>query len=128
MVVVTATRCESVVDVVLAVVVDIVVLVTELTLLGSRTTWLLPVLLPGSCTIGTTWDGAAALDDVTVASVAMAVASTTPEPARMTLTLDFQRLSPGDTVSSGSIGSGTVLSLVTRVTRSGTGEVCTIRC
>lgn len=75
--------------------------------------WLSPLPLPSCCwmTDAGLAGGFAALDAVTVASVAIAVASTTPEPARMTMLRDFQRSSPAGAIWSGPVSSVTTVSL-----------------
>jgi hypothetical protein len=97
---------EVVCDVAFAVVVPV----------GISTTGFSPVGSPGVCCCGAAgpcWagGGADALVVETVARVASTVASTTPEPARMTIALDFERPSVGGAVSSGPVGSVTALSL-----------------
>jgi hypothetical protein len=108
---------------VVVVVVAVSVLVTDvvallgavLPLVGSRTTG--ESLLLGALAAGTSGPGpvggAVAFEEVAenVARVASAVASTTPEPARMTIALDFARLSAGGATCSRSVGSVNAFSL-----------------
>jgi hypothetical protein len=114
--VVVVEWCVVVVVVALSVLVtDVVALLgAVLPLVGSRTTG---ESLFGALTAGTSGPGpaggAVAFEEVAenVATVASAVASTTPEPARMTIALDFARLSVGGATCSRSVGSVKAFSL-----------------
>jgi hypothetical protein len=114
--VVVVEWCVVVVVVVSVLVTDVVALLgAVLPLVGSRTTG--ESLLLGALAAGTSGPGpvggAVAFEEVAenVARVASAVASTTPEPARMTIALDFARLSAGGATCSRSVGSVNAFSL-----------------
>lgn len=96
-------------------VVVVVDLVTDVTLLPGVVVSVLSSAppLPVCWTNGAGGGGCVDADvDVTVAIVARTVATTTPEPARMTSDLDFQRSSPGSVgANSGPVGSVTAISL-----------------
>jgi hypothetical protein len=107
-VVVVVSRTPVLVVVVLVVV---VVAVDDVLPVGMRTTGLLlssPLVGAMIGLVPPDAGGVAPLDDeLTVARVARTVASTTPEPARMIIALDWVRFSGGGPICAGPVASVT---------------------